>query len=312
MRIVSLVPAGTEILFALGLERDIVAVSHECDYPPEAEALPRLTRSVIDGAHKTSAAIDAAVSARKATGAPLHHIDPDHLTTASPDLIITQGLCNVCALPSRAVREALANMSPRPAVVSLDGRSIEGIFDSMREIGEATGHGERASDVIESLRERIARVRSAVTDRDPVRVVCLEWLDPPYVCGHWIPEMVNLAGGIDLLGTPGVPSVAISWSAVRDANSPLIMAMPCGFTLERTAKELDTIARQPAWHQAIGDRTVYAVAGGGYFTRPGPRLVAGIELLASVFHPDRVTWPVPMDGLCQWHSRSHLQSTARG
>ena len=306
MRIVSLVPAGTEILFALGLERDVVAVSHECDYPAEARVLPRLTRSAIDGAHRASAAIDAAVGARKAAGAPLYDIDANQLTALSPDLILTQGLCDVCAVPSRAVRAALAQMSPRPPIVSLDGRSLDDIFESIREIGEATGRVACASDVIATLRQRLARVTSAVNDCPPVRVVCLEWLDPPYACGHWIPEMVSLAGGVDLLGRPGIPSVPLSWSAVRDANSPNIMAMPCGFTLERTMEELEAVARQPAWRDAIREATVYAVAGGGYFTRPGPRLVTGIELLAAAFHPDRVSWPLPADGLRQWCSGSHL------
>jgi iron complex transport system substrate-binding protein len=303
MRIISLVPAGTEIAFALGLERDVVAVSHECDYPPHARELPRLTQSAIGAATRTSAEVDAAVSARKATGAPLYHIDAEQLTALAPDLILTQGLCDVCALPSLAVRAALAHMSPRPPMVSLDGRSIDGVFESIVEIGRVTGHDSRAAELVSTLRERLARVVSAVADRPPVRVVCLEWLDPPYACGHWIPEMVRLAGGDDPLGRPGIPSVPIAWSAVRDARAPNIIAMPCGYTLERAVSEVDAIAAQPAWQDAVGDAVVYVAAGGGYFTRPGPRLVTGIELLAASFHPDRVDWPLPADGLCRWRGR---------
>jgi iron complex transport system substrate-binding protein len=303
MRIISLVPAGTEIAFALGLERDVVAVSHECDYPPQARDLPRLTQSAIPGRTLTSAQIDAAVSARKATGAPLYHIDAEQLSALAPDLILTQGLCDVCALPSRAVRAALAQMSPRPPMVSLDGRSIDGVFESIVEIGRITGKDTRAAELVSSLRERLARVAAAVANRPPVRVVCLEWLDPPYACGHWIPEMVRLAGGDDPLGRPGIPSVPISWSAVRDAHAPNIIAMPCGYSLERAIKEVETIAAQPAWQEAVGDAEVYVAAGGGYFTRPGPRIVTGIELLAASFHPDHVDWPLPTDGLCRWRAR---------
>ena len=150
------------------------------------------------------------------------------------------------------------------------------------------------------LRQRLARVVSAIADRPPVRVVCLEWLDPPYACGHWIPEMVRVAGGVDPLGRPGIPSVPISWSAVRDAHAPNIIAMPCGYTLERAVREVDAVAAQPAWKEAVGDAVVYVAAGGGYFTRPGPRLVTGIELLAASFHPDRVDWLLPPDGLSLW------------
>jgi iron complex transport system substrate-binding protein len=300
MRIISLVPAGTEIAFALGLECDVVAVSHECDYPPQVRDLPHLTHSAIGGATLTSAAIDAAVSARKTTGAPLYHIDAEQLTALAPDLILTQGLCDVCALPSRAVRAALAQMSPRPPLVSLDGRSIDGMLESIVELGHATGRDACAEELVSTLRHRLARVVSAVANRSPVRVVCLEWLDPPYACGHWIPEMVQVAGGVDPLGRPGIPSVPISWSMVRDTNTPNIIAMPCGYTLERAVREVDVIAEQPAWKEAVGDAVVYVAAGGGYFTRPGPRLVTGIELLAASFHPNRVDWLLPTDGLRLW------------
>jgi iron complex transport system substrate-binding protein len=298
MRIISLVPAGTEIVFALGLEHDVVAVSHECDYPPQARLLARLTQSAIGGGTLTSADIDAAVSARKATGAPLYEIDAEQLAALAPDVILTQGLCDVCALPSRAVRAALAQMSPRPPVVSLDGRSIDGVLESILEIGR--GQDTSAVELVATLWQRLARVESAVAGRPSVRVVCLEWLDPPYACGHWIPEMVRLAGGEDLLGRPGIPSVPIAWSTVRDAHAPNIVAMPCGYDLERAIGEVEAAATQPEWEDAVCGAAVYVAAGGGYFTRPGPRLITGIELLAASFHPDRVEWPLPSDGLCRW------------
>lgn len=299
MRIISLVPAGTEIVFALGLGHDVVAVSHECDYPPQAGHLQRLTRSAIGSAALTSAEIDAAVSARKATGAPLYEINAEQLTSLAPDLILTQGLCDVCALPSRAVRAALAQMSPRPPIVSLDGRTIDGVLESISEIGRITGQDASAVELVATLRERLAKVTSAVADRAPVRVICLEWLDPPYACGHWIPEMVRLAGGMDLLGTPGLPSEPMQWAAVRDSQAPNIIAMPCGYSLARAVREVERLAHQPVWQEAVGSAVVYAAAGGGYFTRPGPRLVTGVELLAAAFHPDCVDWPLPTDGLCR-------------
>ena len=299
MRIVSLVPAGTDILFALGLGSDVVGVSHECDCPA---AVPpsRLTRSVIETGRLSSAEIDAAIAGQVAAGAPIYEVDAEQLAALRPDLILTQGLCDVCALPARAVQHVLGQLSPRPMILSLDARSIDGVLDSMRDIGAQTGRERDAQNLVEHLQARLARVAAAVAGRPPVRVVCLEWLDPPYACGHWIPEMVKRAGGRDLLGRPGIPSVPIPWTDIEQARPPLIIAMPCGYDLPQAVRDVERVARCTPWKHAIGEAVVYVAAGGGYFTRPGPRLVSGIEVLASVFHPDAVNWPVAADVMRRW------------
>ena len=300
MRIISLVPAGTDILFALGLGSDVVGVSHECDRPAGMAPPPRLTRSLIETGRLSSAEIDAAIAGQMAAGASIYEIDAGQLAALRPDLILTQGLCDVCALPARAVQHVLGQLSPRPAIVSLDARSVDGILDSMRDIGEQTGRERQARDLIEQLHARLERVATAVAGRPRVPVVCLEWLDPPYACGHWIPEMVERAGGTDLLGRPGIPSVPIPWVDIERAQPPLVIAMPCGYDLPEAVRDLERVAARTPWRHAIGDASVYVAAGGGYFTRPGPRLVTGIEVLASVFHPDAMNWPVTADVITRW------------
>jgi iron complex transport system substrate-binding protein len=299
MRIVSLVPAGTDILCALGLGSDVVGVSHECDYPAAVRP-PRLTRSVVETGRLSSADIDAAIASQVAAGAPIYEVDAEQLAALRPDLILTQGLCDVCALPARAVQHVLGQLSPRPLVLSLDARSIDGVLDSMRDIGAQTGCEQAARDLVEQLQTRLVRVAAAVAGRPPVPVVCLEWLDPPYTCGHWIPEMVERAGGTDLLGRPGIPSVPIPWTDIERARPPLVVAMPCGYDLPRAVRDVERVAASTSWKHAVGDAVVYVAAGGGYFTRPGPRLVTGIEVLASVFHPDVVHWQVAADVIRRW------------
>jgi iron complex transport system substrate-binding protein len=300
MRIVSLVPAGTDILFALGLGSDVVGVSHECDHPADMAPPPQLTRSVVETGRLSSAEIDAAIAGQVAAGAPIYEIDADQLAALGPDLILTQGLCDVCALPARAVQNVLGQLSPRPAILSLDARSIDGVLDSMRDIGDQTGHERQAHDLIEQLHARLARVAAAVAGRPRVPVVCLEWLDPPYACGHWIPEMVERAGGRDLLGRPGIPSVPIPWADIERVRPPLVIAMPCGYDLHQAVRDLERVASCTPWKQAVGDAVVYVAAGGGYFTRPGPRLVTGIEVLASVLHPDVVHGQVAAGVITRW------------
>jgi iron complex transport system substrate-binding protein len=210
-------------------------------------------------------------------------------------LIVSQSLCDVCALPAHAVERILADTRPDIPIVSLDGRSIEGMLASIDDIGTRTGRAAEARALVEGLRERLARVAAAVSDRPPVSVLCLEWLDPPYVCGHWIPEMVHRAGGIDVLGTPGVASARVSWKTVEDASPTLVIAMPCGYDLSRAIQDVECMMARDEWRSAIGDVSVYAVAGGAYFTQPSPRLVTGIEVLAALLHPEAQDWPMPAD-----------------
>lgn len=300
MRIVSLVPAGTDIVCALGLARDLVGVSHECDVPADGARARRLTRSTVGTRCRSSADIHAAVAERAASGGPMYELDLGGLAALKPDLIVTQRLCDVCALPASAVEHALPDVAPHAAVVSLDGRSLDGMLDAIVAIGERAGGERAAGDLVEGLRARLARVAAAVAGREPVPVVCLEWLDPPFASGHWIPEMVSRAGGIELLGRPGIPSVPVEWEAIERLRPPCVIALPCGFALGRVMEELGSIATRAEWQRAIGEARVYAAAGGAYFTRPGPGLVSGVEVLASVLHREVAAWDVPSDAVASW------------
>ena len=311
MRIVSLVPAGTDILFALGLGSHVVGVSHECDIPAGAAPPPRLTRSTVALDGLSSAEIDAAIANQVAAGAPVYEIDADALAALRPDLILTQGLCDVCALPARAVDTALCQLSWRPETLSLDAHDIPGVLETIRVIGEHTDHVRRAQALIDALRARLDRAASAVAARPRVPVVCLEWLDPPYACGHWIPEMVECAGGTELLGRPGMRSVPVPWADVERAHPAVVIAMPCGFDVARAARELDRVAACTPWARAVGDATVYVAAGGTYFTRPGPGLITGVEVLASVLHPEVATWSVPAGAVTRWRAPITMQQEGR-
>jgi len=289
MRIVSLVPAATEILFALGLGESVAAVSHECEYPADAKRLPRITASEIPTERLTSHAIDDAVAQRLRDGLPLYRIDAAALQRIAPTLLITQSLCDVCALPAQAVHHALRALTERPEIVSLDANTVDGVLGSIVMVGEATGTADCARALVAALRARLERVTRAVSDAAPRRVLCLEWLDPPYQCGHWIAEMVRLAGGSDPASRPGIPSVPTTWDELCGTNTEIVVAFPFGFGVDRTIAEVEALRARGAWPTRL-EGTPLVIADSCYFTRPGPRIVDGIELLASVFHPDRVTW----------------------
>ncbi|HEX5436885.1 MAG TPA: ABC transporter substrate-binding protein [Gemmatimonadaceae bacterium] len=306
MRIVSLVPAGTDILFALGAATDIVGVSHECAIPAGAPALPRLTRSVVQTTGLSSAEIDAAIAGQVATDAPVYEVDGQTLEALRPDLILTQGLCDVCALPARVVENALCRLSWRPALLSLDAHSVDGVLDSIHEVGKHTGRRRQAQLLVSHLRSRLDQVALAVAKRPRVPVVCLEWLDPPYACGHWIPEMVERAGGTELLGQTGMRSAPVPWAEIERTCPAAVIAMPCGFDLPRAAQDLEQVAARTPWLRATGAATVYAAAG-TYFTQPGPSLVTGVEVLASVLHPDAAAWSVPPGAITRWRAPAPLR-----
>jgi iron complex transport system substrate-binding protein len=292
MRIVSLVPAGTDIVRALGLDAALVGISHECD-APGAIAAARLTRGMVATDSMRSAEIDAAVAERAASGAPMYQLDIERLLALAPDLVISQSLCDVCALPAHAVERVLADAAPHVPLLSLDGRSVQGMLQSIEAIGECTDRVTSARAVIAALRERLERVANAVRGLERERVVSLEWLDPPYACGHWIPEMIERAGGVDPLGKPGTPSVRVQWTDIERARPRTVIAMPCGYDLARAKADVACMSVREEWRQAIGDARVVAAAGGAYFTRPGPQLVTGIEVLAAILHPEVVHWDVP-------------------
>lgn len=294
MRIVSLLPSATEILFLLGLGDDVVGVSHECDWPPEAASRPALVRPAVD-ARAPSAEIDRQVSARLREGLSLYVLDEARLAALRPDLIVTQGLCDVCAVKETDVHAAAARLPNRPQVLSLLPAGLADVLADIRRVGEATGRRDRAGREAAALEARIAAVRQAVAAaaQRPI-TVAIEWLDPIMLGGHWVPEQVEAAGGRDPLGRAGVPSVKVEWARVVETRPEALVLMPCGFDRRRTEGEAALITGRPGFAElpaASGNR-VFAVNGHAYFSRPGPRLVDGIELLAHLLHPGVVPWPV--------------------
>jgi len=293
MRICSLLPGATEIAFALGLGDQIVGVTHECDYPADAQYKPVVVRSVIDSKRMCGAEIDRKVAELLQAGKGLYFVDEAALADAAPDVILTQGLCEVCALDYTEVERAAAKLSHKPRILSLNAHSMNDILDDIRRVGVATERSTNAEALIADIRARIAQVGRREPDRRP-RVVCLEWFEPLYTAGHWVPEMVALAGGHDVLGRAGEPSMKIEWQNVIDAKPEVMLLMPCGFDVRRTVKESTPLRALPGWNDlpAVRSENVFALNGNAYFSRPGPRLVNGLEILARIIHPETVNWSV--------------------
>ena len=293
MRIVSLVPSATEMLFALGLGDEVTAVTHECDHPPQALELPRVTRDVI-GAGLPPAEIDRAVRALTEEGRAIYELDEAGLQRLQPDLIVTQALCDVCAVSYDDVMTVAERLDSQPRVISLDPHTIGEMLGDVRTLAEAADARDAGVDLVQDAASRIDRVRLAVRAGEPVRVAALEWLDPVYVAGHWTPQIIEYAGGVDLLGMPGEHSERRSWEEVAAAAPDVVVVMPCGYDAERAAEEAYEYADEL---ESLGARRVVAVDAAAYFSRPGPRLIDGLELLAHVLHPDRV--PAPPGGLVE-------------
>jgi iron complex transport system substrate-binding protein len=291
MRICSLLPGATEIAFALGLGDQVVGVTHECDYPPAARDKPVVVKSAIDSKRMSAAEIDRKVGELLEAGKGLYHVDEQALIAADPDIILTQGLCEVCALDYDEVVKAAARLARRPKIVSLNPHRLTDLLDDIQLVGEATDRQATAKTIVAGLRERIERVGWREPNSRP-RVVCLEWFEPLYAAGHWVPEMVALAGGYDVLGREGEPSAKITWSEVVGANPEVILLMPCGFDTRRTVKEATPLRALPGWDRlpAVKTGKVFALNGNAYFSRPGPRLINGLEILARIIHPETVTW----------------------
>jgi len=284
VRIVSLVPHATELLFALGLGDDVVAVTHECDFPLEVLELPRVTRDVLP-AGLGAAEIDAAVRERTQQGKAIYELDEDRLEELEPDLIVTQELCAVCAVSYDDVVEVAGRIATAPRVISLDPKTLGEAMGDIRTIAQATGVRDAALELVTRQRARIDAVRRAVQDADPVRVAAIEWLDPVFVAGHWTPQIIELAGGADVLGFAGEHSEQSTWEAVAAARPEVVVVMPCGYDAERSREEA---LRYAAELRGIAAQRIVAVDAAAYFSRPGPRLVDGLELMAHVLHPDLV------------------------
>ncbi len=280
----SLVPHATELLFALGLGSEVIAVTHECDFPPEARDLPTVTRDALP-AGLSAAEIDAAVRERTDRGDAIYELDQTLVSELRPDLIVTQALCPVCAVSYDEVAELAEEMPSQPHVIALDPKTLGEALGDVRTIAQATERRDRGLELVQDAAARIDRVRLATRAQPRVRVAALEWLDPVYVAGHWTPQLIELAGGDDVLGFAGEPSERMSYEAVAAAEPEIVVVMPCGFGARRAYEEALAHADQLA---TIGARRIVAVDASSYFSRPGPRLIDGLELLAHILHPQRI------------------------
>jgi iron complex transport system substrate-binding protein len=294
MRIASLVPSATEMLFALGLGDQVVGVTHECDHPAPARQLPHLTSTVLPpGLSATE--IDAAVKQVVGEGRALYGLDEERLAELRPDLIVTQAVCDVCAVSYEDVVTVAVRLPGPPRVLQQDPSSLAEVLEDVSRLGAAAGIESQAAAVRAELEARLDAVRAAVAGAERPRVVALEWLDPPFVGGHWLPEMVAIAGGEDVAGPPGAKSPEVSWQALTELHPEVVVVMPCGWYVEEARAQA---AEQRLAIEALGAERVFAVDAASTFSRPGPRLVDGVELLAHLFHPDRVPAP-PEIGFAQ-------------
>jgi iron complex transport system substrate-binding protein len=287
MRIASLVPSATEMLFALGLGDRVVGVTHECDYPPAARSLPHLTRTVLNEGLDPGQ-IDAAVKATVSEGRALYELDEELLAELAPDMIVTQAVCDVCAVSFEDVVEVAARLESNPLVLQQDPSTLGEMLEDVIRLGEAAGIEAAAHHLRGELEGRLATVRAAVGESTRPRVIALEWLDPPFVGGHWVPEMISIAGGEDVAGPPGLKSPEVRWGELSGLHPDVVVSMPCGWYVE-VARE-QTLAH---WEQveALGAERVFAVDAASTFSRPGPRLVDGVELLGHLVHPDLIDPP---------------------
>ena len=286
MRICSLLPSGTEILYSLGLGDQVVAVTHECDYPPETAAKPRITEDLIEQGRMTSVEIDHHVSSNIGRHGTIYRLKQDLLETLEPDLIVTQELCEVCAVSYKEVQHAARVLEGRTRIVSLEPTTLNEMLETILLVGELTGRNDAALEKVQELNARLQRVRERVRDRERPRVYAMEWLDPPFSAGHWVPEMVEIAGGHEVLGKAGSKSERITPERILEAQPEIIVLMPCGFSLERTVEEYRRTRFLPGWSGQL-----YAVDGSSYFNRSGPRLIDGVEILSEIFHPSLLDGP---------------------
>jgi iron complex transport system substrate-binding protein len=286
-RIVSLVPSATEMLFALGLGERVVGVTHECDWPAAAKQLPQLTATVLPEG-LDAGEIDAAVKQIVGEGRALYSLDEELLAELAPDLIVTQAVCEVCAVSYEDVVAVAARLPSRPQVVQQDPSTLAEVLGDVERLGEAAAIAGRGRRLRGELEARLDTVRTAVAGVDAPRVLALEWLDPPFLGGHWVPEMIAIAGGADVAGRPGAKSPQVGWEDLAGLDPDVVVAMPCGWYLEDSrAQALEHWKRI----EALGAERVFAVDAASTFSRPGPRLVDGVELLAHLFHPGRVEPP---------------------
>ncbi len=295
--ICSLLPSATEIVFALGLGDRLAAVTHECDFPREAARLPVITRSTLDDHEpRRSHDIHTHISTARHAGSSIYRLDQDLLQRLAPDLILTQELCDVCAVSYETVKQAVRRLPGRSTILSFEPTTLQGILDTIRQVGEATGASAQAASLVREFEDQAdtIAVRARTASGCP-RVFAMEWLDPPFTAGHWVPELVRLAGGRDELAREGAPSTQIPWRRIADYDPEIIVLMPCGFTLDRTLEEFAHVTLPEEWSglSAVRSGRIYAVNGSAYFNRPGPRIVLGLQILAEIIHPEIFTRTTP-------------------
>ena len=288
MRICSLLPSATEVIASLGLSDELVGISHECDYPPSIKNVPVMVEPMIPPHGLSSDDIDRQVHQLVASGQRLYRLNDHLLRQAQPDLILSQDLCHVCAVTPDQLHQALSSMPRQPTVLTLNPSTVHDVIDDVVRIGDAAGRSAEGHRLATQLRDRLDTIRTRVQDiAHRPRVVCIEWLSPLYVAGHWVPEMVQLAGGQDVLAQPGSPSRVVTWDEVLAAAPDILLVMPCGFSVERTQTELSQLLQQPdQWRLSrnLAQHT-FLVDASSFFSRPGPRLIDGIELLTAILHP---------------------------
>jgi iron complex transport system substrate-binding protein len=295
-RIVSFLPSATEMVCALGLADQLVGITHECDYPAETKGKPIVVRNVLPIEEMSQSEIDVAVAQRIGDGNSLYQVDERLLKELAPDLILTQDLCQVCAPSGNEVAQVLNLLPNKPQILWLTPSTLEQIADNLRDLGEATGRAETAAELIAKGRarlEEIATVTRTLSNRP--RVFCMEWLNPIYCSGHWVPEMVKLAGGVDALSREGEDSARISWNQVVEWAPEVLIVTPCGFNLAKVIEQSRQLTDYSGWSElpAVREGRVYAVDANSYFARPGPRVVEGTELLAHLIHPKLFSWDGP-------------------
>ena len=296
MRICTFLPSATEIVYMLGLGESLHGVSHECDFPSDAVGKPKVVRSRFDPDTLSSSEIDKLVTEMMMRGENIYEVDEDTLTKARPDLVITQQLCEVCAVSFEDVQKAVQRLDPPPDVLSLDPHGIDDVLTDIIRVGAHTGRDSPAHHAVFNLRARIDLVSRAVgKTEDKPTVACIEWLDPVIAAGHWIPEMVEIAGGRDVLVSPGSPSPRLEMKTLTEADPDILMLMPCGMNVAQARAEVDTLTNLDEWQgmSAYRNGRVYLVDSGALFSRSGPRLVDGLETMARIIHPDLFNDPTP-------------------
>jgi iron complex transport system substrate-binding protein len=309
LRLISFLPAATEMACALGLGKQLVGVTHECDFPSLARSKPIVVRNALALEKMTMREIDAAVSECVGSGRSLYEVDECLLEKLAPTHILTQALCQVCAPSGNEITRALNALPFKPEVVWFTPHTLEDIFDNLRELGQLAGRLAKAQDLVASAHRRLQKTAELVQNEPRPRVLCLEWTDPYYCCGHWVPEMIEIAGGEDALGRKGADSLRIPWSEIASWSPEILIISPCGFGTDKAVELTRSLLRQPGWSElpAVRHRRVFAVDANAYFARPGPRVVDGVELLSHLIHPEICAWNGPPNAFSQdWPQASSV------